>query len=106
MSLKKLWQYLKILKMLREVKRSMAEVKSGKKTSEFIVLIGNLVVALAGVLAGQIPASTAAIILGVLSGIYVAGRSIVKLTATKTDDIVIEKIGEIIKKLGGKVDSE
>jgi len=102
MNLKPLFDLYRFYKAYREVKKKMSEVKQGKSTSELYVLIANIIVQIVGVMAGKIPAETSAMIVAILSGLYIIGRSIVKLTATKTDDMIVDKIGEIIVKMGGQ----
>jgi len=98
MSIKeKIKKFLLILKILKEVKK----MKEGKNTSEFLVLIVSVIVQIVGGIADKIPASTAALAVTILCGIYIAGRSIVKFTPTKLDDQIIDKIGEAIEKLDG-----
>jgi len=57
---------------------------------------------LAAAVVGMLPA---ALVLKIVAGLvvfYTIGRSIAKLTATTKDDEMVEKIGNIIKNLGGK----
>jgi len=102
MNFKELSLLWKFLKLYREVRRKMKDVKEGKKTTELAVLIGDIVVLIGGVAVGKLSIETAIIVGGVLSGVYMIGRTLCKLTKTKVDDILIEKLGQLIPKLPKK----
>jgi len=102
MNLKEIKYLWKLFKLYREVKKKMSEVKEGKKTTELAVLIGDVVVLIGGVAAGKLSIETAIIVGGVLSGVYMIGRTLCKLTKTKVDDILVEKLGQLLPKIPKK----
>lgn len=88
--------YWEIMNILKEAKM---EIKEGKKTSEFkLVVVLEILLVLAG-LVGYLPKETVAIILACLTALYTILRTIYKMTATKIDDIIVEKLEKIIEKV-------
>lgn len=77
----------------------MAETKDGKKTTEFAVLIGDIVILVGAVAIGKLSIETAVIVGTVLTAVYNIGRIIAKKTSTKVDDVLIGKLGQLIPKL-------
>jgi len=78
------------------------EIKSGKKTSELYVSIISIIILLVPALTGMISADTKAIVIGIIACAYVIGRVIVKKTATKNDDKIVDALGLLVDKLESK----
>jgi hypothetical protein len=94
------------LKAKSEVKQLM-EKKSGWKTSEFWISIATIVGSLFAAGGAFLPPQTVAMIITAVSCVYIIARSVVKLTPNPNDDIVVEKIGAILKeKFGIKEDAK
>lgn len=70
----------------------MAEVKSGAKSTEFWVSVIALLGAIGGAFIGKVPPDTLATVLTVVPGAYALARGIVKMTATKKDDEILDAI--------------
>ena len=72
-------------------------------TSEFLMTFLGIVGSIAGTCVGYLPPDLTVKIVAGLVAIYTIARTIVKLTPSTKDDEMVDKIGEIIKKLGGQV---
>lgn len=96
------------VKLLFALNKIFKEVTSLMKkgnwfSTEFILNLLTILGTLAAAVVGMLPAVLVLKIVAVLVVVYTIGRSIAKLTATTKDDEIIEKVGNIIKNLGGKV---
>ena len=101
MFISKYWNLLREgLKAKAEVNKLM-EKKSGWKTSEFWISIATIAGALFAAGGAFIPPQTAAMIIVGITCLYTIARTVVKLTANPNDDLVIEKIGQILKEKFG-----
>ncbi|MFH8039040.1 MAG: hypothetical protein QXJ14_03455 [Candidatus Aenigmatarchaeota archaeon] len=90
----------KIYLIYKEVRQIMNE-RQGIKTTEFWVLIINIVSLIITTFIGQIKPETMTVITGILSGLYIIARTIVKVTKSKYDD---ELVGLIYDKILSKMD--
>lgn len=77
-------------------------MKPGIKTTEFwITLVGMF----APLIFGLVPAEYQGLVIAVLAGLYTIARAVVKMSASKMDDEILEKVKtEILTKLGVKGD--
>jgi len=75
-----------------------AKIKSGVKTSEMWITVGAIVLNAVLAVLGIVNPALALKIIGILSTIYTIGRVAVKLTSSKIDDKIMEKLAEILKK--------
>ena len=95
MTIKEIW---KILMIIKEVKKAMSEVKSGVTSSELYVTIATIAASVFSAIAGMIPPELMTKIVLVAGCIYTICRTIVKLTPSKIDDELLDKIAEKFKK--------
>jgi len=96
--LKKLKQAWKLYKIYKEVKRIMADSKKGIKSSEMYVTIATIIASIWFALSGSIPPELCAKIVLIAGAVYTICRTVVKLTPTKADDELLEKIVKQFKK--------
>lgn len=68
----------------------------GLNKTEFIGYIITIVGLILEMIKSTNP-ETYALIIGVLTGIYIICRTIYKVTSTKIDDIIVEKLEQILK---------
>ena len=83
-----LWKLVKMIKG--------GKMKNGLKTSEFWLTTGSGLLTLTLALLGQVNPALAIKIITILTAVYTAGRTLVKVTATDLDDKAIEKLGEVL----------
>jgi len=87
---------VKIIQIYKEVKNFMAngngEKKEGIKSTEFYVMIASILGTISLAIMGQLPADLVAKIVLIGGSIYTICRTIVKLTPSKADDELLEKI--------------
>jgi len=91
MNLKEIW---KILMIIKEVKKLMAETKPGTKSSELYVTVATIAASVFSAIAGMIPPELMAQIVLIAGCVYTVCRTIVKLTPSKIDDELLDKIAE------------
>ena len=96
-----IWQIAKLAWQIYKSYRGYEKmVKDGKKTSEFWMTIITVIGLVLQAVMGMLPPDKVAILATILVGIYTIARAVVKMTASKTDDEIVAKIGEeIISKL-------
>jgi uncharacterized membrane protein len=92
---------IKLNKILQEVKEMLK--KGNWFSTEFILNVLTILGSIAAAVVGFIPVVLVAKGIAILVIVYTVGRSIAKLTTTTKDDEIVEKIGNIIKNLGGQV---
>jgi len=81
-----------------QFKKIKKEESMEKKTELSLIAVVEVLI-LAGAVVKFIPAETAAIIGGVLAGLYTIARTVVKVTKTTKDDEILEKVDEHILSL-------
>ena len=88
------------IKIIGEVNK----MKSGFMTTEFWLSAVTVLGLLLGALLDKIPMATITLIVPVVTGLYIIARTIVKATASVSDDELLEKIEkDILAKLPGYV---
>jgi len=83
--------------IIKEVKKIMAETKSGLKSTELYVTLATIIASVFSAIAGMIPPELMAKIVLVAGCVYTICRTIVKLTPSKIDDELLDKIAEKFK---------
>ncbi len=97
MSIKDIFKLIKIYKEVKKI-MSKAKEKPGIKTSELVVTIATIVSSIWLAIAGMVPAELMVKIVLISSSIYTVCRTIVKLTPSKLDDELLDKIAEKFRK--------
>ena len=97
---KKLLLLMSILEKIAEwiKKRKGGKMELPKKTELWLMVVSEMVLAGMTIL-GYLNPETFARLVTLGASVYVAGRSLAKLTPTKKDDAIVEKLGEILEKL-------
>jgi len=88
---------------IQKISKEVEKMKNrpGIKTTEFWLVLINIVGTLVGAFMGYLKPETVAMIGGILAGLYLIARTIVKATPSKVDDLILEKIQEaILSKFG------
>lgn len=102
-----LWQKARLMWTIIKTLMEVRKMRKGVKTSEFWLTLITIVGTLIPVLQGAVSPTTWTIMSAILVGLYTIARAIVKLTASKTDDEIVDKIGqEIISRLDFEEDKE
>ena len=79
-------------------------MKTGFLTTEFWLSAITVIGLIAGAFTGQIPMATVALIVPIVTGLYIIARTVVKTTTSTVDDEILEKIEkDILSKLPGYV---
>jgi hypothetical protein len=99
-----IFQKIKVLFTINSIIKNIKEgtMKSGWKTSEFWFTILGQIIPIVITLWGFIPQTVMLKIMaisGILSAVYILARSLVKITKSKVDDAVFNKLNVIIKVL-------
>ena len=93
--IQKIKLYFKVQKEVKKIREGA--MKSGWKTSEFLLTVIGSLTAIFFALRGLIPADLSAKIVGVAIMTYTIARAIVKFTPSRKDDELLDRIEQIVK---------
>jgi len=93
--IQKIKLYFKVRKEFKKIREGA--MKSGWKTTEFLLTVIGSLTAIFFALRGLIPADLSAKIVGVAIMTYTIARAIVKFTPSRKDDELLDKIEQIVK---------
>ena len=93
--IQKIKLYFKVRKEFKKIKEGA--MKSGWKTTEFLLTVIGSLTAIFFALRGLIPADLSAKIVGVAIMTYTIARAIVKFTPSRKDDELLDRIEQIVK---------
>jgi len=93
--IQKIKLYFKVQKEFKKIKEGA--MKSGWKTTEFLLTVIGSLTAIFFALRGLIPADLSAKIVGVAIMTYTIARAIVKFTPSRKDDELLDRIEQIVK---------
>jgi len=94
--IQKIKLYFKVRKEFKKIREGA--MKSGWKTTEFLLTVIGSLTAIFFALRGLIPADLSAKIVGVAIMTYTIARAIVKFTPSRKDDELLDKVEQIISK--------